>query len=77
VLEHRTADKAGLQTDDILLKINDKQVNTEAELFEILGQHRPGETVSLTFSRKGKILNADAILQDANGETTKRDVKIW
>ena len=77
LLKQGAADKAGLQVNDILLKINDKSVNTDAELLEILGQHRPGETVTLTFSRKGKILNANAVLQNSEGGTQKRDVKSW
>ncbi len=77
VLKNSAADKAGLQVDDILLKINNRPVNTEGELFEILGQYRPGETVELTYSRKGKISNAKTTLQDGEGGTKMPVVKGW
>ena len=77
VVEGGAAYKAGIRVEDVLLKINGKSVNTEGEFFEVAGTHRPGETVELTYMRKGKIFNTDAILQDAEGGTTKRVVKTW
>lgn len=77
VQKNSAADKAGLQVEDILLKIDDRPVNTEGELFEILGPHRPGETVGLTYSRKGKVFQAQAVLQDAQGGIQERVVAPW
>ncbi|MDR2907114.1 MAG: trypsin-like peptidase domain-containing protein [Bacteroidales bacterium] len=77
VLKQSAADKAGLRVEDILLKIDTKSVNTEAELLEILGQHRPGDTVELTFLRNGQTSSVKAILQDIDGGFVKKDIKNW
>ncbi|MCL2682820.1 MAG: trypsin-like peptidase domain-containing protein [Bacteroidales bacterium] len=77
ITETGAAKKAGLQLGDVLLRIKDRPVNTEGDFFEIIGQLRPGETVELTYSRKGKTLQANAILQDMDGGTQKRTVTQW
>jgi S1-C subfamily serine protease len=77
VVEGGAAARAGIQVEDILLKINGKSVNTEGEFFEVAGQHRPGETVELTYMRKGKTFTTNVILQDIDGGTQKRTVKSW
>jgi S1-C subfamily serine protease len=68
---------AGLQLGDIILTINDRPVNTSGDFFEVIGQLRPGETIELTYVRKGQTLNARAVLQDSEGGTAKRVVKQW
>ncbi|MDR1951268.1 MAG: trypsin-like peptidase domain-containing protein [Bacteroidales bacterium] len=77
VVKDGAVDKAGLQVEDILLKIDGKSVNTEGDFFEIIGQLRPGETVELTYLKKGKTLRANIVLQDINGGTQKREVVSW
>ena len=77
ITETGAATKAGLRLHDVLLKIDGKTVNTGAEFLEILGQHRPGETIELTYSRNGRIHRANAILQDRNGSTEKPNVIHW
>ena len=77
IVKGGAAEKAGMQLEDILLKMDGKPVNTEAEFLEIIGQHRPGETIELTFSRKGKISQVNALLQDAEGGTQRRVVTGW
>ena len=77
VTEDGPAFKAGLRVDDILLKINGRPVNTEGEFFEIAGILRPGETVELTYMRRGQVFTANALLQDIEGGTERRIVKQW
>ena len=77
VVKGGAVDRAGLQVEDILLRIDGKPVNTEGDFFEIIGQLRPGETVELTYIRKGKTMQAKAVLQDVEGGTQKRVVEGW
>jgi len=77
VTEDGPAFKAGLRVDDILLKINGRPINTEGEFFEIAGILRPGETVELTYMRRGQVFTANALLQDIEGGTAKRIIKHW
>lgn len=47
------ADKAGLQDKDIITKINDKEVGVQGGIASIVGEYRPGETVTATVLRDG------------------------
>jgi S1-C subfamily serine protease len=77
VTETGASYKAGIRVGDVLLKINGSPVNTEGEYFEIAGTFRPGETVELTYMRKGRISTTNVVLQDIDGGTAKRVVKQW
>jgi S1-C subfamily serine protease len=77
VTETGASYKAGIRVEDILLKINGNPVNTEGEFFELAGTFRPGDTVELTYMRKGQIFNTNIILQDIDGGTAKRVVTQW
>ena len=48
------AAEAGLQTNDIILKINDETIGEDGGLSSIIGQYRPGDTVTITYLRDGK-----------------------
>ena len=48
------AAKAGLQTNDIIVKINDETIGEDGGLSSIIGQYRPGDTVTVTYLRDGK-----------------------
>ena len=48
------AAEAGLQTNDIILKINDETIGEDGGLSSIIGQYRPGDIVTITYLRDGK-----------------------
>lgn len=48
------AEEAGMETEDIIIKINDKNVSNVAELQEQIARFSPGEEVKVTFLRDGK-----------------------
>lgn len=54
VTKESPAAKAGLQEDDYITKVNDKVVSGPDDLYEAIGQYKPEEKVSVTFSRDGK-----------------------
>ena len=48
------AEKAGVETGDIILKFDGKQVNNSADLPRIVGSTKPGSKASLQLWRKGQ-----------------------
>lgn len=48
------AQKAGLKSGDIITKINDSPVGPNGSLSSIIGEYRPGDTVTITYIRDGK-----------------------
>ena len=58
------AEKAGLQKDDIITKINDKKIDGPGMLAEIIGSMKPKDEVKVYFKRNGKEKNVKAILQE-------------
>ena len=58
------ADKAGLQRGDIILKIDDKEVNSVSELRQQVGDHKVGDSVKITFDRNGSTHTADIVLEE-------------
>src|SRR5206468_10739669 len=47
------SDKAGIETGDIILKVDGREVHTSSELPRIITAVRPGTAVTLTIWRKG------------------------
>lgn len=48
------AAKAGIKDGDVITKINDDVVGKQGSLSSIIGQYKPGDTVTVTFIRDGK-----------------------
>lgn len=63
------ADKAKIKEGDVLLKVGSKSVNSVAELQGEIGRRRPGDIVTLTLKREGKLLTKDVVLKDLEGKT--------
>lgn len=68
VAEGSAADNAGLQEGDIIIKIDDNNVYTVAELQEDIARNRPGDKVKITFIRNGKEEEVRATLKNAMGD---------
>lgn len=58
-------DLAGLRHGDIVTAIDDAEIKTYVDLQEALGQHQPGDTVRVTYTRSGESHSADVTLQEA------------
>ena len=68
-LQGSTAAKAGILQNDIILKIDNKEVNSVTELQEIISRYRPGDRVEVTFLRNNKVKTVSALLQNTMGST--------
>ncbi len=59
--------EAGLQEGDIILSVDKNEVNTTAELLEIIGQHRPGDEIKILINRDGKRIPFEVTLKNSEG----------
>jgi len=48
------AAQAGLEPGDVIVRVDDKPVNDDAQLTRAVGQHQPGSTLKLEVVREGK-----------------------
>lgn len=56
VVDGSPADDAGVESGDIIQKVDDYVVGEEGGLSSIIGQYRPGDTVTLTILRDGETI---------------------
>ena len=79
VVEDGSADKAGINDGDVILKIGSKEVNSVAAIQEEIGKRRPGDRVSITIRQKdGDEVTKELVLRNQDGETSlvsKEEVK--
>jgi len=62
VTEGSGAEKAGLQKDDIIIKLNEIKISTYADLTGYISSKRPNDEVSVTFLRDGEEYKVDVTL---------------
>ena len=71
------ADASGLKIDDVILKINNRNVKTVPELQEIVAGFRPGDQIQIQYSRNGEVQSTVATLRNQANTldliTTRKD----
>ena len=65
------ADKAGLQSGDVILKVNGQAIVSSSDLPALIGATAPGEKVNLEVWRSGKNVSLSARLGDASDRGDK------
>ena len=65
VAEDSAAEKAGLQSGDIITKINDEEVTSYDELASKKNAHKAGDSIELTYVRNGAENKVTVILDEA------------
>ncbi|HEY8905890.1 MAG TPA: Do family serine endopeptidase [Rhodoferax sp.] len=65
------ADKAGLKSGDVILKVNNRDIVAASDLPAMIGATAPGDKVDIGVWRQGKLENFSARLVDASGKTEK------
>ncbi|QLG45220.1 Do family serine endopeptidase [Costertonia aggregata] len=75
--EDSAADKAGIKSGDIIVKVNEVAVTTSPRLQEIIARQRPGDKVNVTVKRNGQEKEYQVVLENSNGSTeiTRREKK--
>ena len=70
IVAEGAAAKAGIQAGDVIVQIDNKPVNTTTDLQELIGRHRPGDSVTVTVLRKGEMKTMVVELTNRQGGTT-------
>jgi S1-C subfamily serine protease len=60
--DHSPAEKAGLKSGDVIVKVQDKPVKTRDELMEIMHKTKPGDKLAVTVKRDDKEQTVDVTL---------------
>lgn len=61
------AGEAGIKKGDLIIKVNGIEMNSDAQLAEMIARQKPGDDVKITYVRDGVEKNADAILKNKMG----------
>jgi len=54
VIKGSAAEKAGLQKDDIITRVNDKKITSPEDLMEAVSSYKPEETIKIDYLRNNK-----------------------
>ncbi len=63
------ADDAGLKKGDVIVSINGVNTYSMPEMQELVGRYRPGNTITVTYIRKGKRYDANVVLKNKSNNT--------
>ena len=69
VTDDGAAQKAGIKTGDVLVRINGNDVNTTTQLLEMVNQFRPGDKVNVDIVRDGNDHSYNVALLNESGST--------
>ena len=61
------AGEAGIKKGDVIVKINDLPVTSDARLAELVATQKPGDKLKITFVRNGSQQNAEVVLKSKMG----------
>ncbi len=71
VTKESAAEKAGLQKDDIITKINEDEIKSSDDLIKAIGKYQPEDKVDLTYIRDGQTKTTSTNLTKNNMKTEK------
>lgn len=66
-MDNSAAKAAGLQKEDIIIKVDSNKIRTVPELQLHVGRHRPGDKVGITLIRDGEKIEKTITLKDEQG----------
>ncbi len=64
VNENSAAYEAGIKSGDVILKIDDREVNSTSELQSYVATFHPGDKIDITYNRKGRVNTAPGRLKE-------------
>ncbi len=75
--EKSAAKTAGIEKGDVVVKLDETEIKSSTALIEFIGRKRPGDKVTVTVNRKGKMVSIPVTLKNKDGKTgaVKREEK--
>lgn len=67
ILPNSPASDSGLQAGDVIISIDNKKVETYANLKKLLYEYKPGDEVTLGVMRNGQTINIKVVLKESKG----------
>ena len=64
IIPNSPAAKAGLQAGDIILKINEVEARSPAEMMKLIADVRPNTRVQVEISRLGQVYNIPVVIEE-------------
>ena len=71
VTKESAAEKAGLQKNDIITKVNDDEIKNSDDLVKAIGKYNPDDKVKITYIRDGKTKTTSTNLTKNNMKTER------
>ncbi|MCC6819046.1 MAG: trypsin-like peptidase domain-containing protein [Bacteroidia bacterium] len=68
--------KAGLRKGDVIVKIQDKTIDSKSSLDEHMSYYRPGDKIKINYVRNGSNKETTMVLTNEDGETSLNNKKI-
>jgi len=77
VVDNSSAADADIRPEDVINKIDGKVINSVSQLMESVGQHNPGDKISVMITRGGKTLEKEVLLKNKENSysVVKKDEK--
>lgn len=70
VLEEGPASKGGIRKGDVIVKVQDKPVNSKSDFDEHISYYRPGDKIKISYIRAGAEKETTITLTNQDGETS-------
>ena len=70
IVEGGAADKAGIKQGDVIIEVENRPIQSSAELQERIASYRPGDEVTVKIWRDGKSLDKTIVLRNKDNETS-------
>lgn len=80
VMEDSPADKAGIKRSDVIIAVDDKEIEDDQTLINLIGLYAPGTKVKIKVIRNGRIKIIPVILGERNtkvGTLSSKGTNIW
>ncbi len=80
VLGSGAAEAGGIKPGDVIVKIDNRKIDSKSTFLEAVGTHRPGDKIEIEVMRKGKPQQLEVTLTNSNGNTDlvkNSDIRIF
>jgi len=68
IVEGSPAYKSGLESGDVIINFEGKEITNGAELKNLVSSTNPGAKITLTISREGEVKDIDVVLEERSGD---------